>query len=99
MVALLPPPSSPTMRSRVRSFVCASIDSQLQETKADKIRARELRSDGAILHPRRRRGFQMSNNVNMWSDDVHRRELRGGGSFLSTAGSFTLAGGNRAGFG
>ena len=99
MVALLPPPSSPTMRSRVRSFVCASIDSQLQETKADKIRARELRSDGAILHPRRRRGFQMSNNVNMWSDDVHRRELRGGASgFLSTAGSFTLAGGNSAGF-
>ena len=74
------------------------MDSQLQETKADKIRARELRSDGAILHPRRRRGFQMSNNVNMWSDDVHRRELRGGGGFLSTAGSFTLSGGNSAGF-
>ena len=72
------------------------MDSQLQETKADKIRARELRSDGAILHPRRRRGVQMSNNVNMWSDDVHRRELRGG-SFLSTAGSFTLSGGNSAG--
>ena len=40
----------------------------------------------------------MSNNVNMWSDDVHRRELRGAGGFLSTAGSFTLAGGNSAGF-
>ena len=82
----------------VRLCVCASIHLYVQETKADKIRARELRSDGGILRPRRRRGFQMSDDVNVWSDDVHRRELRGGASgFLSTAGSFTLAGGNSAG--
>ena len=77
--------------------MCASIHSHPQETEADKIRARELRSDGVILRPRRRRGFQMPDDVNVWSDNVHRRELRGGG-FLSTAGSFTLAGGNSAGF-
>ena len=80
----------------VRLSVCASIHLYVQETKADKIRARELRSDGVILRPRRRRGFQMSDDVNVWSDDVHRRELRGGG-FLST-GSFVLSGGNSAGF-
>ena len=80
----------------VRLCVCASIHLYVQETKADKIRARELRSDGVILRPRRRRGFQMPDDVNVWSDDVHRRELRGGG-FLSTAGSFTLSGGNNVG--
>ena len=88
------------MRSpSVRLPVCASIHLYVQETKADKIRARELRSDGVILRPRRRRGFQMSDDVNVWSDNVvlrPSRELRGGG-FLATAASFTLSGGNNVG--
>merc|ERR1712054_41358 len=56
--------------TRTASITIAGKTFPIVETEADKIRARELRSDGVILRPRRRRGFQMSDNVNLWSDNV-----------------------------